>query len=288
MNETIQMILLVLSAVLFGAAFWAALGHMRRAGQTEGGPTLNTQALGPTAWLFTIAGLVLTVANLIWRTAQFGHLVVLKSHLDAFLLLGTMLGLLLLYFHWSKHLRSLAFFFLPMIATVLLVGGLLQGMSPSGHEYDYHSVWTKIHVISVMLGALCLAVGCIGAGAYLIAARQLKNRGNLNPSARPRFLLLPPLATIERFNQTLVYLGFPLLTLSMIAGFVRTLQDTKFTQAGFNLGPKVVIAIVAWIIYAVLMHVPLAPAIRGRRAAWLNVIGFVLLMLVYVAMIWMK
>ena len=41
--------------------------------------------------------------------------------------------------------------------------------------------------------------------------------------------------------------------------------------------PKVWLAVGAWAVYAVVLHAPINPSFRGRRAALLSVVGFVLI-----------
>ena len=39
---------------------------------------------------------------------------------------------------------------------------------------------------------------------------------------------------------------------------------------------KLLLASLAWLVYAIVMHAPINPRFRGRRAAMLSVFGFVL------------
>ena len=50
---------------------------------------------------------------------------------------------------------------------------------------------------------------------------------------------------------------------------------------------KIILAVAGRrLVYAVLLHLPLAPLFRGRRAAWLSIVGFVLLLSVFFAVRW--
>jgi len=42
----------------------------------------------------------------------------------------------------------------------------------------------------------------------------------------------------------------------------------------------------AWLVYAALL--PRAPAFRGKRSAWLSIVGFVFILAGYVAASWVK
>jgi ABC-type uncharacterized transport system permease subunit len=68
-----------------------------------------------------------------------------------------------------------------------------------------------------------------------------------------------------------VILGFALLTVGLITGFVKMLgNDSRQPYS------KLLLGCLAWLVYAVVMHVPINPRFRGRRAAMLSVFGFVL------------
>ena len=42
--------------------------------------------------------------------------------------------------------------------------------------------------------------------------------------------------------------------------------------------PKVVLAFAVWVVYALVLHAPINPSFRGRRAAMLSVVGLVLML----------
>ena len=46
---------------------------------------------------------------------------------------------------------------------------------------------------------------------------------------------------------------------------------------------KVLLALSVWLVYALVLHSPINPAFRGRRAAMLSILGFVLTIGVVVA-----
>jgi ABC-type transport system involved in cytochrome c biogenesis permease subunit len=47
--------------------------------------------------------------------------------------------------------------------------------------------------------------------------------------------------------------------------------------------PKVLLASIAWVVYALVLHSPINPSFRGRRAAVLSVVGFALMIGAFVA-----
>ena len=272
---------LALTGALFFAAFLLGLRHMRRApaGDAPG-------SLGRPASAAAIAATLLAVGMLFYRAATAHSATLpLSDHFDAFLLLAVLLAAAVVYLAWTRRFRSFAFFLLPMIGCLLWLGALLVALSPERFRGDlWGNVWTLLHIVTVIGGTLCFALGCVGGAVYLLAHRQLRRGG---PEAG--FRGLPPLATIERFNLSMVYAGFPLLTLAMITGTLRLAQGSG-TAAGWatwHVSAKILLAILAWLTFAVVAHVPLNPRLRGLHAAWLTIVGFSLFLATYAAVTWM-
>jgi ABC-type uncharacterized transport system permease subunit len=173
-----------------------------------------------------------------------------------------------------------------MIVILLLIGMLLAlGRGNASQAPDYANVWTLLHMVTLIAATLCFALACVGGVVYLLADRQLRRKG-LDGSHR--WVGLPPLGSIEKFNRWLIFGGFPLLSISTVAGILRLAQErAASTQPAAGGGhAKIAMGIVSWLIYAVLLHVPLNPSFRGRRAAWLSIAGFILFIATFVAAYW--
>ena len=117
--------------------------------------------------------------------------------------------------------------------------------------------------------ALALAVAFAVAGAvgtmYLIVSHRLRTK---------HALAGPNLGSLERLEQlTLesVSFGFALLTIGVTMGFIELGRGKQTSLA------KVILAIGVWIVYAVVLHAPINPRFRGRKAAVLSVVGFALM-----------
>ena len=240
--------------------------------------------MGETARMLVMIATLIGALLLAWRAGSAGKVTLPMSyHFDAFLALGVLLALIMAYLRWTRHLSGLSFFMLPMIVVLLVVGGLLQALSVNrGYIFN---VWVYIHFAAIVGSAICFSLSCVGAGVYLLAQRQLKSKGT---GSGRHWAGLPPLASMEKFNQRLVYLGFPLLTVVMVTG-VMILE--RGGAGGVNLAvlrAKLGFAMAAWIVYGMLLHLPLAPSFRGQRAAWLSILGFCLFIGGYVAGNWVK
>ena len=227
-----------------------------------------------------VVGMVLALGLWGWRIAE-RRSIGFDNDLDVFLILGLALAALAGYFRITRHGLGLVLFIIPMIGVVLAIGAALAFQHP-GQRYDFQTPLSVLHVVTIATGSACFAAGCVGGVVYLLADRQLKRRG---PRSSGPWLALPPLAAMERFTQHAVLAGFPLLTIAIAAGFIRaaTMRDQTQTWA---LHSKMLLSMVAWLAYTPLLHVRLLPAFRGRRAAWLSIVGFGLLLAVFVVSTW--
>jgi ABC-type uncharacterized transport system permease subunit len=233
-----------------------------------------------------IAATCLGAGLFAWRAASEGGVALAVSNpFDAFLALGLLLSLTVMYFRWTRHLRSLAFFLQPMIVILLGLGLLLaaihRGSAGEGQNFLY--AWTFIHLIAIITSTICFALACVGAAVYLLADRQLRRKG-LDGSHR--WIGLPPLGSIEKFNRWMIVAGFPLLSVATAAGIVRMTQAPEAGPPGASQHIKIACGVMSWLVYAMLLYIPLTPSFRGRRAAWLSIIGFILFIGAFAAAKW--
>jgi ABC-type uncharacterized transport system permease subunit len=254
---------------------------------SDGGAVLPHEAsMGPASRLMVLAGTGLGVGLLLWRAISLHNMLLAFSDpFDAFLTFATLLALTLMYLRWTRHLRGLAFFLLPMIVILLAIGLALAALHPNPGAAGYISnVWGLVHLITITLAMICLALACASGMVYLLADRQLRRKGL---SATHRWVGLPPLATMEKFMQWMIYGGFPLLSISTLAGILLLAHTRMHAPAvGATQHAKIVLGVLSWLVYAVAIHVPLNPSFRGRRAAWLSVAGFVPFVGAFIAANW--
>lgn len=291
--ELWQILVMLAAGLCFAGAFglgWRKLRAAPAGSQADSaqGAEPSPAHLGAGVRVVFALGLLLLIALGVSRGAAFTQQhtgatttapgTIVFFYYDYFLLLGLLLGLLVAYFRFSPHLRWLGFFLLPLCSLVLLMGLALSLLSQQ--TFDGNSWLNRLHLFSVLTGSLCFAAASTAGVVYLLADWQLRHRG--------RQWRLPALGRIEKFMQHAIYLGFPLLTVAMISGAWRAVQmaQTQGLKTFWVTSPKIHLAVAAWVVYGVLLHVPLAPAFRGKRAAWLSIGGFGLLLSVFFAVRW--
>jgi ABC-type uncharacterized transport system permease subunit len=256
-----QTALLIVAITLFAAGVALSLLRLWKPDERRG------QQLRVAAKACTYLGVATALGVLVWHSVNRHNWVPLADNFDSLIWLGLLLALFVLYTQRTRPLRGLDWFVMPIVI-LLLVGAAVFGRTKP-HEYDARSLWLWTHRVTAYGGAVGFAVaGAVGA-MYLIVNRRLRDK-----TAGPG----PSLGSLERLEHlTLasVTLGFALLTIGTITGVVRMFEEDKGTPPAKNVA--IGLAVAVWVVYGVVLHSPINPSFRGRRAAVLSVVGFVLM-----------
>ena len=133
----------------------------------------------------------------------------------------------------------------------------------------FSALWFSLHIGAIFISLALLAMA-FGAGlAYLYFERKIKSKTKLPGFSQD----LPSLETFDRANDWATRIGFPLYTVSLLAGFLWASFTWKQT---ISWDPKELISIVIWLIFALLFHQRLALGWRGRKPAQTAIVLFVL------------
>jgi cytochrome c-type biogenesis protein CcsB len=179
---------------------------------------------------------------------------------------------------WRFPIKVLGALVAPLAA--LMVCGALILPQPHGAVSPLlKGFWLTVHITLTFLGYAALALACLGGILYLIQERQIKGK-----QFGFFYRRLPSLSQLDRLNYWCLTIGFPLLTGGIIFGSLYA----QHTMGRFwSWDPKEILTLIAWLIYAVLLHERLAVGWRGRRAALLAIGGFVVLLCTFVgAALW--
>jgi ABC-type uncharacterized transport system permease subunit len=247
-----QLALLGVSVALFAAAMMLSVLRVWRNDSTR----LRIASKACAYWA-VVAG----VGVLVWHSITRKSWLPLEDNFDTLIWLGLLLALFLLYVQRTRPLGGLDWFILPIVILLLACAAVFGQTKP--HEYA-RATWTRVHYLASYGGALAFAVaGAVGA-MYLIVSRRLRAK---TPGTGPN---MGSLERLEHFTFIAVTLGFALFTVGLVTGFVemRHKQTTPI---------KLLLASSVWLVYAVVLHAPINPAIRGRKTAVLSVIGFLLM-----------
>lgn len=180
-----------------------------------------------------------------------------------FLSLGVVIAFLIAG-KWRPGIDVLGAFLAPVTLLFFLGSGL--GRSVAEVPPEVRSALLPIHIGVSVLGIVAFALAFASAVAYVIQERMLRKKrlGGL-------FQRLPPLDVLDVFSFRSVSVGFPLLTLGIITGAFWTL---RIHPDAAPLTPTNAFAIVAWVLFALVLVLRVAAGWRGRRAAVGTILGF--------------
>ena len=135
------------------------------------------------------------------------------------------------------------------------------------------SHWLGVHVAISFLAYGLFTLAFAAAVVYLLGEHQLK-RG------RPDYFYyrLPPLEAMEQLGRGLAALGLPFMTVAIITG---SIWAEKVWGAPWLWDAKLNMSLVTWLIYMVYFYVRNVADWRGRRSAWLLIVGFISVLVTY-------
>lgn len=167
----------------------------------------------------------------------------------------------------TKPIEKLGIFIFPLASIILLLKLLFPG---NFHVIKTVSWGMDAHIMASILAYSLLNIAAIQALVLAVQERQLRRQPNRLIRA------LPPLQTMESLLFQMIGIGFFLLTISLLTGFI-FLHDIF----GQHLAHKSIFSILAWIAFAVLMVGRVRYGWRGQTAIRWTLTGFLALMLAY-------
>lgn len=201
----------------------------------------------------------------------------LHAHVDGLLLIAAMLAGVALYLQSRPQLQGVAAFALPLLTFLLLWAVCASAWTYRPFRLtSLQPVWRAVHLGCVYVGTLGAALAAGAGAAYLVFARRMKRGGDPRGAGR-----VASLEAVEAVVVRAATLGFALLSVGLISGWVILGEGAGDGAELSLLSPKVLLSAGAWAAFAVVMNVRFATAFRGKRAAWLAIAGFALLLGVY-------
>ncbi len=168
--------------------------------------------------------------------------------------------------------RLLGLAVLPL-AVVLFVLARVGGGTGIGERSHYSNLFLVLHVGLVLaaFAGFTLAAGL--SALYLWQERRLKRRETSILSRRA-----PALAKLDDVAARTIAIALPALTLGIAVGIVR-LEDR-----GGDFDALMAVTVVTWGVYAAYLALRRLSGLRGRRAAYVVLVGFVLVVIVRLAL----
>ena len=138
------------------------------------------------------------------------------------------------------------------------------------------SYWLDIHVTAMTLATGIFFVAAVLGGVYLAADRYAKRvaAGRADPG-NGIMRRLPSIEQIDRLTYRTVMFGFPVWTFGVIAGAIWA--DQAWGRY-WGWDPVETWAFITWVLYAAFLHARATAGWRGRRAHYIQLLGFASLM----------
>ncbi len=199
--------------------------------------------------------------------------------------------------------RTMGMFVLLPVVVLMFVAGTVLYVPAAPLVPALNSYWKWIHVTTVALSSSVLMVSGAASVLYLLRGRVDRpaslapivpeqkatagtgsalgtdpggpadgSDGVSGASARHSvFSRLPSAATLDRIAYRTAIVAFPVYTFAVIAGAMWA-EVAWGRYWGWD--PKETCAFITWVIYAAYLHARSTAGWRGRRAAWISVVGF--------------
>ncbi len=177
--------------------------------------------------------------------------------------------------------RSLWVFVLVPVLVLLTVSGKWLYTHAAPVMPALQSYWLPIHVSVVSLGSGVFLVAGVASVLFLLKMSRFGEPGALPDvagRAAPEGLLtritsrLPDAQTLDRIAYRTTIFGFPVFGFGVIFGAIWA-EEAWGHYWGWD--PKETVSFIAWVIYAAYLHARSTAGWRDRKAAWINIAGFV-------------
>lgn len=128
------------------------------------------------------------------------------------------------------------------------------------------SKWMSVHVVTYFIGYGALSIAFVLSGIYLF----------LTGLKRPEQAALE---ILDELTYWLIIFGFPFLTIGMTTGSVWA----NFAWGTYwNWDPKETCSLITWLVYAVYLHARLLKGWKGKKSAYLSLLGFLATLFTFV------
>ncbi len=164
--------------------------------------------------------------------------------------------------------RSAGMIIIPLAALFQLLG-VFTPLVPLGDPSLAPNPWFILHAALGLFACAAFSVAFATAILYILLHREIKSKrlGRF-------FERLPSLGELDHLTWRGVAVGFSTLTASICLGMIWSYFRTGRL---LQMDPKEIFTLANWVLYAFYLHSRFSRGWRGKRAAWLAVAGFGLL-----------
>lgn len=262
---------MILSLMFFDMAYWF---YLITAMLYIGNWILRKDWLGSTATVMTFIALFANTMILVARTFESGHAPFSNLYESMVLFVWAMaIGYLIMEFKYK----------VKVVGAVVMTLAFIAMFSASRLPYRFQSIeklnpalqsiWLEIHVFTTFIGYAGFAIA-FGLSIMYLIKEKLDERGK-------RIALIdsfPQSSVLDELSYKCIMWGFPFLTTGIITG---AYWANNAWGTYWSWDPKETWSLITWFIYAAYLHARVTRGWRGKRAAWLSIIGFLAVIFLY-------
>lgn len=163
------------------------------------------------------------------------------------------------------RIKVLGAFILPLVS-LLTISSQLIWEENQAIPGPLNSVWVHFHVTVAFLAYAAFFLTFVAGVMYLIQERELKEK-----NFHFLYFRLPSLQVCDELLLRSLFVGFVAMSLAIVSGAIYAQEAWgRF----WNWDPKETASLITWGIYLVLINYRLSTKWRGRRAAYISIVGF--------------
>ncbi len=231
--------------------------------------------IGRFATALLSAGLLAHTFLIGMQTVAAGHapLVGTTAAVSVFIWL---LGLAYLYVEISSDERAMGVF----VTVLLVVLGVIPALDAevSRRPPLLQSPLFTVHVLAMLFAYASFALAGVLGVTYVLMFKEIKAK-----HLGFFYTRLPSLKVLDLMNGRAVIIGWIFLTIGVLVGAVWAAQVQSSSdpraQAMSLADPKILVAVLSWVLYTFAVYARRAFGWSGRRAAWLSTVGFAIVLL---------
>jgi cytochrome c-type biogenesis protein CcsB len=174
--------------------------------------------------------------------------------------------------------RRIAVFVLMPTALLLFLAGNYLYTEVAPLQPSLRSYWIVIHVAAAIMASGVFVVSGVASALHLASERKAlvpAATGTAVTTAAPVRPRLPEPEFLDRLAYRSGVFGFMTITFAIVTGAIWA-ESAWGRYWGWD--PKETAAFVTWVCYAAYLHARATSGWRARRAAWLNVVGLVVVL----------
>src|SRR5215467_1068671 len=240
----------------------------------------RTPVIGRTATTLLVAAALAHTFIIGMETMEAGQVPVggATSFISMFVWL---LAVAYLYTEVTTDERAMGVFILPLLVALQAIPALEA--SPEVRSAVLRGPLFGIHVSSLLFAYASFALACVIGITYVLLFKEIKAK-----HLGFFYTRLPSLQVLDRMNQVAIVIGWIFLTVGIIVGVVWAAQARTYAgadprvQAMSLQDPKILAALICWIVYSFELFAARRIGWGGRRAAYLSAFGFVIVLLNFV------